>query len=149
MPVSVLIIAIGCLSSVAQTKAPRPVSQSELARQNMERVAANVTEIIAVLHRDAGIMVEVKAWVAKDATDHGQIVSDADLTDQSIYDRLENDVAFRSAATRIVQKYGYLQPTVNPESPMAKEPELLVQERVKWIAQDADVQRQKARLAHG
>jgi protein involved in polysaccharide export with SLBB domain len=147
LPVSVLIIAIGCLSSVAQTKAPRPVSQSELARQNMERVAANVTEIIAVLHRDAGIMVEVKAWVAKDATDHGQIVSDADLTDQSIYDRLENDVAFRSAATRIVQKYGYLQPTVNPESPMAKEQELLVQERVKWIAQDADVQRQKARLA--
>jgi protein involved in polysaccharide export with SLBB domain len=113
----------------------------------MDRVAANVSEIISVLHRDSGIMVEVKAWVAKDATDHGQIVSDADLTDQSIYDRLENDVAFRSAVTRIVQKYGYLQPTVNPESPMAKEQELLMQERVKWIAQDADAQRQKARLA--
>ena len=147
LTLSVLIIVGGAIRSVAQTKTPRPVTQSELARQNMERVAANVTEIIAVLHKDHGIMVELKAWVAKDATDHGQIVSDADLTDQSIYDRLENDVTFRSAATRIVQKYGYLQPTVNPDSPMAKEQELLMQERVKWIAQDADAQRQKAMQA--
>jgi len=147
LTLSVLIIVGGAIGSVAQTKTPRPVTQSELARQNMERVAANVTEIIAVLHKDHGIMVELKAWVAKDATDHGQIVSDADLTDQSIYDRLENDVTFRSAATRIVQKYGYLQPTVNPDSPMAKEQELLMQERVKWIAQDADAQRQKAMQA--
>lgn len=140
-----LSVVIGCVSIAAQTRPQRPVSQSELSRQNMEHVAATVGQLVGVLHKDAGIMVELKAWIAKDATDHGQVISDADLTDESIFDRLENDVTFRSVATKLVQKYGYLQPTVNPDSAMAKEQDLLIQERVKWIAQDADTQRQKAR----
>ncbi len=102
----------------------------------MERVAASVGQLVAILHKDAGLMVELKHWIAKDATDHGQLISDSDLTDEAIFDRLENDVAFRSVTTTLVQKYGYLQPAVNPESPLAKEQTLLMQERVKWIAQD-------------
>ncbi len=49
-------------------------------------------------------MVELKHWIAKDATDHGQLISDSDLTDEAIFDRLENDIAFRSVATALVQK---------------------------------------------
>jgi len=33
--------------------------------------------------------VELKRWVAKEATDNGQIVEDSSLTDQTIFDRLE------------------------------------------------------------
>lgn len=70
-------------------------------------------------------MVELKGWVAKDATDHGQLISDSDLTDQAIFDRLESDIQFRSVATRLLQKYGYLLPTLNPDSPQAKDQALL------------------------
>ncbi len=90
-------------------------------------------------------MVELKSWIAKDATDHGQLISDSDLTDAAIFDRLENDISFRSVATALVQKYGYLQPTVNPESPLAKQQEFLMQERVKWIAQEEEAERAKSR----
>ena len=111
----------------------------------MAHVAATVGQLVAILHKDPGLTVELKGWIARDATDHGQLISDTDLTDEAIFDRLENDVAFRSVATSLVQKYGYLQPTVNPESPLAKQEAFLMQERVKWIAQDEEAERAKAR----
>ncbi len=144
------LLAVFCLAAasftvVAQARPQPPVQRSELGRQNMEHVAATVGQLVAILHKDPGLMVELKRWIAKDATDHGQLVSDSDLTDEAIFDRLENDITFRSVATSLVQKYGYLQPAVNPESLMAKQQNLLIQERVKWIAQDEEAERAKAR----
>ena len=125
------------VSANGQSSAP---PATDLGRQNMERVAASAAEIESVLHKDTGLMVELKRWVAKDATDHGQLISDSDLTDQAIYNRLESDVQFRAVATVLLQKFGYLLPQVNPNSPQAKEQELLIQERVKWLAQDEEEQ---------
>ena len=133
--------AVAYAQNVPQAQSP----SSELARQNMDRVAASAAQIEAVLHKDTGLMVELKAWVAKDATDHGQLISDSDLTDQAIFDRLDTDVEFRSVATRILQKYGYLLPKVNPDSPQGKEQQLVVQERAKWIAQDEEEQLRQAK----
>jgi protein involved in polysaccharide export with SLBB domain len=115
----------------------------------MAHVAASTGQLIAILHRDPGLMVEVKRWLAKDATDHGQLIADADLADEAIFERLETDITFRSVATRLVQKYGYLQPTVNPESPLAKQQELLMRERVKWVAQDEEAERARAHQEQG
>ncbi|MHB8754740.1 MAG: SLBB domain-containing protein [Candidatus Acidiferrales bacterium] len=104
----------------------------------MNRVAASAAQIEGILHANPGLMVELKRWIAKDATDHGQLISDSDLTGQAILDRLESDLQFRSIATRLLQNYGYLLPKINPDSPQAKEQELLVQERTKWLAQDQE-----------
>src|SRR5712671_2689946 len=114
---------------------------SELGRENLSRAAASATDLKAILIKDAGLMVELKRWIAKDATGHGQIISDNDLTDEAIFDRLEMDVQFRSTATLLVQRYGYLVPKLNPESEAAKTRELLVQERTKWLAQAQEQER--------
>src|SRR6202166_2961043 len=114
---------------------------SELGRENLSRAAASATDIKAVLIKDAGLMVELKRWIAKDATGHGQIIGDSDLTDEAIFDRLEMDVQFRAVATLLIQRYGYLVPRLNPESEAAKERELLVQERIKWLAQAQEQER--------
>ena len=147
LPLVVLGLAVSCLSLFAQSRPQLPVPQSELERQNLTRVSASVGQLVAILHKDPGLMVELKRWVAKDATDHGQLISDADLTDEAIFDRLENDIPFRSVATILVRKYGYLQPAVNPDSPLAKEQDLIMQERAKWITQDEEAERTKARQA--
>ena len=139
-----LVLASG-LTLLAQNSQRLPVSQSELARQNMERVSASVGQLVAILHRDPGIMVELKRWIAQDATEHGQLISDSDLTDEAIFDRLESDIAFRSVATTLVQRYGYLQPTYNPESPEAQQQQFLIRERAKYIAQDEEFSRQAQR----
>lgn len=114
---------------------------SELARANLAQVAASAEQIKAVLVRDSGLMVELKEWVADDATEHGQMVEESDLTDDAIFDRLETDVKFRSVATRLLQHYGYLVPTVNPHSEMGREQALMVEERVKWLAQEDEEER--------
>ncbi len=108
---------------------------SELETDNLLRVAASAAQIQEVLVRDPGILVELKRWVAKEASDNGQIVSDEDLTDSAVLDRLKTDVAFRSIATRLVQRYGYLRPTVNPDSEAGKEQEFLLKERARRLVQ--------------
>jgi polysaccharide biosynthesis/export protein len=134
-----------CLASRAQERKQAPILNSELSQQNLSRVAASAMDIKAVLLKDIGLMVELKRWVAKDATTHGQVISDADLSDQAIFDRLQSDVQFRSVATILVQKYGYLVPELNPESAAGKQQEFLARERAKWLIQVQDEQLTQSR----
>src|SRR5579864_618904 len=120
-----------------QNNSPRDRSTglSELAKENLNRVAASSVQIREVLVKDAGLLVELKRWVAKEAADNGQVVEDSSLSDQAIFDRLDHDVAFRSIATRLLQRYGYLLPTTNPDSPSGKEQELVLKERARRLVQ--------------
>lgn len=120
------------------------VPGSELSRENFNQVAASAAQIKSVLEEDPGLVVELKRWMAKDATDQGQIISESDLTEDAIFERLGTDVRFRSVATSLLQRYGYLVPKVNPDSDLGKQQELLVQERVKWIAQEEEQARSQA-----
>jgi protein involved in polysaccharide export with SLBB domain len=122
-----------------------PSSMSDLASQNLNKVAASAPDIKAVLLKEPGIMVELKRWVARDATDHGQIVGETELSENAIFDRLENDVEFRSIATVLVQRFGFLIPKINPDSDLAKEQDLLRVERTKWMAQADEEERAQAR----
>ncbi len=131
-----LILCSGAARGQERRAAPMPTS--ELGRENLSRVAASAEDIKTVLVKNTGLMVELKRWVAKDATTHGQIISDTDLSDNTIFDRLQSDVQFRAIATMLVQRYGYLVPQVNPDSAAAKEQELLAKERVKWMAQNEE-----------
>jgi polysaccharide export outer membrane protein len=134
-------LVLGCSAALAQNQRPAPAIGSDLGRDNLSRVAASATELKSILLTEVGLMVELKRWVAKDATDHGQIISDSDLTNDAIFERLETDIQFRAIATTIVQKYGYLVPRVNPESELGKQQELLIQERTKWMAQHQEEER--------
>src|SRR6266851_3844864 len=108
---------------------------ADFAQENLGRVAASARQIRTVLVKDEGLLVELKRWVAKEATDNGQVVEDSNLTDQAIFERLEQDVAFRSVATRLLQRYGYLMPTPNPDSDFAKQKELVLKERARRLVQ--------------
>ncbi len=125
----------------AQVAPQNPAVGPELARQNLSQVGASAEDIKVVLVKSPGLMVEVRRLVAKDATDQGQIITERDLADDAIFERLQNDVRFRSVVTQLLQRYGYLMPTVNPDSEAGKEQDLLVQERVKFIAQEEEQQR--------
>jgi protein involved in polysaccharide export with SLBB domain len=142
-----ILILVVCCARVgrAQQQNNDPSKTSELALQNLSRVAASAAEVKSVLLKDSGLMVELKRWVAKDATDHGQIISDSDLTDDAMFERLESDVPFRAVATLLVQRYGYLLPKVNPDSEAGKERELLIQEKTKWLAQQQEEELAQAR----
>src|SRR6266513_1385489 len=137
-----------CLPAFAQSQADRQREKREqgrndygverpadLSQENLGRVAASASQIRGVLVKDEGLMVKLKRWVAKEATDNGQVVEDSKLTDQAIFERLEQDVEFRSVATRLLQRYGYLMPTPNPDSDIAKEKDLVLKERARRLVQ--------------
>ncbi len=127
----------------------RSIDSYDLGKENLQRVAASSNQLQTVLLKDAGILVELKAWVANEATNNGQIVEDSLLTDQAIFDRLDRDVAFRSVATRLVQRYGYLLPSVNPDSDIAKEQDLTLKERIHVLAQRKDREDQQSQMGEG
>jgi protein involved in polysaccharide export with SLBB domain len=107
----------------------------ELEKENSDHVAASPEQIREILVKDPGLLVELKHWVSKEATSNGQVVDDADLTDHAIFGRLADDVVFRAAATRLLQRYGYLRPAVNPDSELGKERELVLKERARRLVQ--------------
>jgi protein involved in polysaccharide export with SLBB domain len=113
----------------------RTAGLSDLAKDNLNRVAASAVQIRAVLVKDTGLLVELKRWIAKEATDNGQVVEDSKLLDDAIFDRLNRDVAFRAVATRLLQRYGYLMPSPNPDSSFGKEEDLLLKERARRLVQ--------------
>jgi polysaccharide export outer membrane protein len=92
----------------------RAVEPSDLTRDNLERVAATAEQILAVLNKDPGLMVEMKRQVAQDAAAGGQILEESDLSDAAIAERLRQDVRTRALATRLLQRYGYMQPRPYP-----------------------------------
>ena len=94
-------------TSGAQADVPSPPRrlESELAKANYDRVAASAPQIKEVLLRDPGLLVELKTWIAKEASDNGQFVSDDELTDVAVFDRLTRDVKFRAVATSLVLRY--------------------------------------------
>jgi polysaccharide export outer membrane protein len=128
-----------------QERNSNSASASDLALQNLSRVAASAAEIEAVLAKDPGLMIELKHWVARDATDHGQVLNDVDVTNDGIFAHLESDIQFRSIATALVQKYGYLLPKLNPDSDPGREHDFLFQQRTKWLAQSQDEELAQAR----
>src|SRR5262245_47755480 len=108
---------------------------TELAKDNFSRVAASAVEIRQVLVKDPGLLVELKKLIAKEATENGQIVQDSDLTEQAVFDRLGRDITFRSKATRLLQRYGYLLPSMNPDSDLGKQQEFVLKERARKLVQ--------------
>ena len=85
--------------------------------------------------KDPGLLVELERLVEREAISNGQLVEDSDLTQEAIFERLDNDIAFRAAATRLLQHYGYLLPTVNPNSEIGKEQDLVLKERARRLVQ--------------
>ncbi len=115
-------------------QAQEPERLADWAEDNLEIVSASATQIREVLVKDPGLMVELKRLMAKQAIDRGQIVVEKDLEDGVILDRLAADTRFRALATRLLQRYGYLSPQLNPISPAGKEQDLLLKARAERLA---------------
>src|SRR5437867_204163 len=93
----------------------------DIISDNLDRVAASADQILEVLNKEAGLMVELKRLLAQEAGISGQILEESDLTDVSIAERLRSDLHVRVMATRLLQRYGYLVPRINPDSELAAE----------------------------
>jgi polysaccharide export outer membrane protein len=122
-----------------QTGFERRPSSSDLVSENLARVAATADQILAAVNKDSGLMVELKAIYAQEAGLHGQVLEEKDLTDAAVEARLRQDLRLRMLATKLLQRYGYLLPRINPDSDMAEERTLYMRQKAQ------DMQRTAAR----
>jgi protein involved in polysaccharide export with SLBB domain len=115
-----------------------PAHAPDIISDNLDRVAASADQILEVVNREAGLMVELKRLLAQDAGVSGQILEESDLTDVAVAERLRSDLRARVLATRLLQRYGYLVPRVNPDSDVEAEQKLVRQERAQILARAAE-----------
>ena len=92
-----------------------PTADSYLVWENLLRVGASPEQIQVVLRQQPGSMVEQKRRVARTAAANRRVIENVDLTDQKIFARLVSDRQFRSVATRLLERYSYLAPKLNPD----------------------------------
>jgi polysaccharide biosynthesis/export protein len=129
-----------------QTSGPGMRASPDLATDNLDHVAATAEEVLEFLNRDAGLMVEFKRLLARDAAAAGQLLDETDLTDAAVIERLNEDLRARVLATRLLQRYGYLLPKVNPDSELAAERSLVLQDRAFAIAHAVETNAEPRRL---
>ena len=123
-----------------QSESPdRQEHAADWATDNLDMVSASPDQIREVLAKDPGLMVELKRLMAKQAIEQGQIVAEQDLEDDAILDRLATDMRFRALATRLLQRYGYLTPQLNPLSPSGKEQDLLLRAQAERLARASTI----------
>jgi polysaccharide export outer membrane protein len=124
--------------------AARAPLRSGIVADNLDRVAATAEQILEVVNRDAGLMVELKRAMAQDAGESGQILEESDLSENAVTERLHEDLRTRVLATRLLQRYGYLLPKVNPDSELAAEHNLRMRARaqqLEWASESHDSER--------
>ena len=102
---------------------------SDIVAENLARVAASAEQILGVLNKVSGLMMEFMTLYAQQAGLQGQLLEEADLTDSAISDKLRQDVRLRLLATKLLQRYGYLLPRLNPDSDLAEERMLLLRQK--------------------
>src|SRR5262249_19883821 len=61
-----------------------PPRRGDIVADNLDRVAATTEQILEILNRDAGLMVELKRWIAEDAGESGQVLEESDLTNSAV-----------------------------------------------------------------
>src|SRR5260370_24769734 len=123
--------------SGTETPARVPLHSPDIISDNLDRVAASADQMLEVVTKEAGLMVELKRLVAQDAGVSGQILEEADLTDTAVAERLRSELRARVLATRLLQRYGYLVPRLNPDSDLDAEQKLVRQERAQILARAA------------
>lgn len=128
----------GASPSGSEVARRAPSRTPNIIADNVDRAAASADQLLEVLNREVGLMVEFKRLLAQDAGVSGQILEESDLTDVAITERLHTDLRARALATRLLQRYGYLVPRVNPESDLAAEQKLVRQERAEILARAAE-----------
>src|SRR6266852_6520862 len=130
----------GSAAQASGTEAPTrvPLHSPDIISDNLEHVAASADQILEVLNKEAGLMVELKRLLAQDAGVSGQILEESDLTDVAVAERLRSELRARVLATRLLQRYGYLVPRLNPDSDVEAEQKLVRQERAQILARAAE-----------
>jgi hypothetical protein len=121
-------------AAVPRGTPPTTREAGDLTADNLDRVAATARQILEILERDAGLMVEFQRTIAQDASANGQLLEESDLTVSALTERLSVDLRTRVLATRLLQRYGYLLPKVNPDSVAGQEQKLVLEERAQLLA---------------
>lgn len=109
-------------------------NSNPVAAENLDLVAASTSQIRSVLVQNPGLVIELKRLMAERATELGQVLTADDLTNEALYEKLDSDLRFRAAATVLLQRYGYLLPTINPKSEMGEERQIFIQQRAMELA---------------
>src|SRR5216684_2018083 len=76
-----------------------PLHSPDIISDNLDKAAASADQILEVINKEAGLMVELKRLLAQEAGASGQILEEADLTDGAVAERLRSDLRARLLAT--------------------------------------------------
>ena len=120
---------LACSLGASLSAAPRPSQQqtaparpaADIVSDNLDRVAATADQILEVLNKDSGLMVEFKRLLAEDAGASGQVLEESDLSDGAITERVRQDLRTRVLATKLLRRYGSLLPKVSSNSDVSAE----------------------------
>jgi protein involved in polysaccharide export with SLBB domain len=90
-------------------------SHSQAERQAEQSVSLSAEKLITLLHKEAGLLLEVKKLLVRKAFEQGRILDPGDLTDEALFRLLREDQTIRVLVTQEVSRRLYIRALPTPE----------------------------------
>ncbi|MGH9512045.1 MAG: SLBB domain-containing protein [Terriglobales bacterium] len=155
---SLIFVLTGVLPSPSIAQQPFPqnreraiaVSQSRAEEEAEQMVSLSAEDIIPILQKEPGLLLEVKKMLVRKAYEQGRILDPGDLTDEAIYSAVQRDENIRVLITQEIEDRQYIRvkPTKEElareelaQGQMSKAPPATAEtEGQFWKRHDAEVQ---------
>jgi len=82
--------------------------QSRAQQEAAQQVSLSADNIIEILEKEPGLVLQVKKLLVQEAFEQGQLVDSKDLSDQAVFRSLREDEKGRILATREIEARGYI-----------------------------------------
>jgi len=103
-----VVAASGQTTELSDRPVNSPANNKDRAGHLADLVSLSPATITQLLQREPGLLLEVKKALVRKAYEEGRLLNPEDLTDESVFQLLQDDAAARSLATREIEARMYV-----------------------------------------
>jgi protein involved in polysaccharide export with SLBB domain len=138
--VMAVVILGSALTSFGQQVPPPEIRLSEVrdANRATPKLYLAADQVIAILKREPGLLLQVKKVLIQKAEEEGRFLSEEELTDETVYRLVAEDWLIRAIATQEITDRGYI--TIKPTKEEAERSRLEAQRQEQLAERNAGSQ---------
>ena len=110
-----VVAASGQTTELSDRPVNSPANNKDRAGHLADLVSLSPATITQLLQREPGLLLEVKKALVRKAYEEGRLLNPEDLTDESVFQLLQDDAAARSLATREIEARMYVRAKPNAD----------------------------------
>ena len=128
---ALVVAALGQTTEPSDRPVNSPANNKDRAGHLADLVSLSPATITQLLQREPGLLLEIKKALVRKAYEEGRLLNPEDLTDESVFQLLQDDAAARSLATREIEARMYVRAKPNADE-LHQDPDRTIVEKTSF-----------------